>query len=443
MKDDTVTKMSDVASSSFTPSKLSPSRLSSSRPNDSNNTDPSWNKSFFSLVDPIQYIQKFKCSPTTATSSFLQAFSHHAKMTMSDRHDTLQNGSNSTRSIQHGNSAGTRDNTASGGSDNTSLDSSLLKLNYIKPWLEYYQVPSKIDLFPDLTKNLEQINASITQKLDDLVRGNTQVLLLGAALGAAITAGVALGIGSVFVVIWNWGSHGHGSRREYERDNEDPGGIEYRWDSFPKKILNSISFFRRRRVFMQGRNNHNTSTTATDAGTDAGTNIEIATDKRQKDKELIETKISREKSLQIIVGLSCNTCTHDTVKKVADLSSDNKEEQQKEEEEESEREKESHSSSPPFDAAAAAATAATACRQCLDSITLQLGKKGLGWCHVLRITAYLVQEACDALTFREILKKEYPCGSSMGDQNVVVQVVYVKALEDPKAIVQVEALVQS
>jgi hypothetical protein len=84
-----------------------------------------------------------------------------------------------------------------------------------------------------------------------------------------------------------------------------------------------------------------------------------------------------------------------------------------------------------------------------------LGKKSLGWCHVLRITAYLVQEDNDGISnhnhdddddddsesgstrkiFRNVLK-EYPCNS-----DAVINVVYVKALENKQSMVQVEALV--
>mmetsp|Transcript_29067 Transcript_29067/g.84479 ORF Transcript_29067/g.84479 Transcript_29067/m.84479 type:complete len:369 (-) Transcript_29067:330-1436(-) len=86
--------------------------------------------------------------------------------------------------------------------------------------------------------------------------------------------------------------------------------------------------------------------------------------------------------------------------------------------------------------ATAATSAEDQCRQCLDALVCELGKKLMGLQHVRRLTAYLVTGSCDASIFRSILTKEYPI--SLGD--LVLSVMFVQRLEDDIAFVQVEAL---
>ena len=92
------------------------------------------------------------------------------------------------------------------------------------------------------------------------------------------------------------------------------------------------------------------------------------------------------------------------------------------------------------DVASSSAPAATSaedqCRQCLDSLLCELGKKLMGMHHVRRLTVYLVTGLCEASTFRSILTKEYPI--SLGD--LVLSLMYVQRLETDGAVVQVEAL---
>ena len=76
------------------------------------------------------------------------------------------------------------------------------------------------------------------------------------------------------------------------------------------------------------------------------------------------------------------------------------------------------------------------CRQCLDSLLCELGKKLMGLQHVRRLTAYLVTGSCEASTFRSILTKEYPISL----EDLVLSVMYVQRLETDGAVVQVEAL---
>ena len=87
-------------------------------------------------------------------------------------------------------------------------------------------------------------------------------------------------------------------------------------------------------------------------------------------------------------------------------------------------------------AAAAATLAEDQCRQCLDSLLCELGKKLMGLQHVRRLTVYLVTGSCEASTFRSILTKEYPV--SLND--LVLSIMYVQRLETDGAAVQVEAL---
>ena len=84
----------------------------------------------------------------------------------------------------------------------------------------------------------------------------------------------------------------------------------------------------------------------------------------------------------------------------------------------------------------AATSAEGQCRQCLDGLVCELGKKLMGLQHVRRLTAYLVTGSCDAFIFRSILTKEYPI--SLDD--MVLSVIFVQRLELEGAVVQVEAL---
>ena len=83
-----------------------------------------------------------------------------------------------------------------------------------------------------------------------------------------------------------------------------------------------------------------------------------------------------------------------------------------------------------------ATSAEDQCRQCLDSLLCELGKKLMGLQHVRRLTAYLVTGSCEASTFRSILTKEYPISL----EDLVLSVMYVQRLETDGTVVQVEAL---
>lgn len=97
------------------------------------------------------------------------------------------------------------------------------------------------------------------------------------------------------------------------------------------------------------------------------------------------------------------------------------------------------------------------CRECLDLITVSLGKRRLLWDDTLKITAFLVIGQCEAEVFRKVLK-EYPIcidengsveksSKSVNDGGVrrvcSISILYVQRLEDGEASVQIEALVQN
>jgi hypothetical protein len=80
----------------------------------------------------------------------------------------------------------------------------LSRKEMMNPLDEYLSLPRvKLD---DYSKSINQM---LSQKIEDILKSNIQVLLLGAGIGAAITAGVALGlvcVGSIIQtsIISNW-----------------------------------------------------------------------------------------------------------------------------------------------------------------------------------------------------------------------------------------------
>jgi len=135
-----------------------------------------------SLCDDIDPIRDFttacKFNPTNVTSLLGFSYSSLSLPTLS------------VPNISSGSTTSTTSNTTTGtgtgaGTIKTSLD-------------DYLYLPTmKSMAFPDFTKS---INALLLQKLEHLVTHNTQVLVIGAALGAAISAGVAIGLFSAWSV---------------------------------------------------------------------------------------------------------------------------------------------------------------------------------------------------------------------------------------------------
>jgi enamine deaminase RidA (YjgF/YER057c/UK114 family) len=243
----------------------------------------------------------------------------------------------------------------------------------------------------DLPTSLDEIQNAMVDSLEHIVSHNVQVLLIGASLGAAISAGVAIGLFSAITYLTSPSSSSSSSGSSW-------------WNQFriSKKVK---GWFHRR----QDTPVDSDESRGGDHVTNPGENND-----GDDGKERVEKILSRH--LKVIVGTPIPiSAPAPTLKDIADTAdtvdtTDNK----------------------------IGDHAAEQCRQCLNSITISLAKQRMQWKQVLRITVHLASDRCDAGTFRSVLE-EYPCL----EKETVVSIVFVERLEDDHASVQIEALVQT
>jgi enamine deaminase RidA (YjgF/YER057c/UK114 family) len=316
-------------------------------------TGISTTKAFLSLVDPLRNFAKFECGPSTATSKLLASFSRSA--------------SSAVHIPSSASTAPTSSSPPSQGKDNNS------KLS-LDEYISFLNIMPKIG-FPDICKNLEEMNAHIIDKMEDLVRGNLKVLIVGAGLGAAICAGVGIGL---FMAVQMLQSMGNPKAiksvrsTDQDQDNDNTNRRSHWWNFMNRstqRLFRPLSF--------RG------------AGDVPRLNGVASTEGNHYHD-----------GLKIIKGCisSISTCCKEPLCSSKDPQGQ--------------------------------------CQQCLDSITVALGKERLSWDRVLRINIHLVEEKCDAKVFRDTLKG-YPVKDEMP-----VSIVYVQKLEDEHAFVEIEALVQ-
>eukprot|EP00554_Chaetoceros_debilis_P011027 CAMPEP_0194112036 /NCGR_PEP_ID=MMETSP0150-20130528/10883_1 /TAXON_ID=122233 /ORGANISM="Chaetoceros debilis, Strain MM31A-1" /LENGTH=373 /DNA_ID=CAMNT_0038801607 /DNA_START=253 /DNA_END=1374 /DNA_ORIENTATION=+ len=259
--------------------------------------------------------------------------------------------------------------------------------------------------FPEITLDFtKSINDMIVRKIDDLITHNTHMLMIGASLGAAVSAGVIVGIGMVSINTSStsssssWTMGGFFSKiKSCLRPTFFPGGYRCRYSDSGKDSL-------REELDSDDEQLHSEEDeTSGDVYKENGGYHHHGSQGPQPILSIIQAKPLSTEQTKI----------------------------------------------PP---------AEDQCRECLDLITVSLGKRRLLWDDVLKITAFLVIGQCEAAVFREILK-EYPIcidenenGSnekssksvSLDERRVCsISVLYVQRLEDEAASVQIEALVQN
>jgi len=214
--------------------------------------------------------------------------------------------------------------------------------------------------------------------MEDLVRGNTQVLIVGAGLGAAICAGVGIGLFAAVQLFQSFSGGG----------GDGGGGDGYQSPNWWNATSRGIRRLFRPILFSAApRINGNSNSDAS-----------ITHDDHANALKLIKGCITTYP--KCCKGSSCppTCCTCAYIRTCED----------------------------PRDQ----------CRQCLDSITVALCKQRLSWDHVLRISIHLVGEKCNALVFRKVLEG-YPVKDDMH-----VSIAFVQRLEDEHAFVEIEALVK-
>ena len=349
-------------------------------------------------MDPIRTFAKYNCISTGTFKAPLISFTNSGSKAGTE----TGSGSGSTP-ISEGVGA------ATGAGD---LQSRIkLSLNDLNMNMHTVQLPRIGFEFPDF-------NALIVKHLDELVTHNTQVLVIGASLGAAIAFGVAMALFSALSLVG-----GNGTRNGRERGNEYGHGhghgngasagapVPVWW----RTINTTVKRWLRPNMEFDVDDNNN----------------EVEIDIRNGDVHRSDENSSDRKDksipprLQIMQGkpksrIIIDTNTH------AEIPTRS-----------SEQSKPKSISASPRDQ----------CIECLDAITISLAKHKLTWDQILRISVYLALNAddsscqytsCDASTFRQVLK-EYPWNAD----RTVVSILYVQRLEDETACVEVEALVQS
>jgi len=76
------------------------------------------------------------------------------------------------------------------------------------------------------------------------------------------------------------------------------------------------------------------------------------------------------------------------------------------------------------------------CRQCLDSVTVILGKHMFSWPNVRNMNVYLVTGSCSAKVFKSVLS-DYP----LSPETTIVSILYVQSVENEASCIQIEATV--
>jgi hypothetical protein len=255
--------------------------------------------------------------------------------------------------------------------------------------------------FPEITLDFtKSINDMIVRKIDDLITHNTHMLMIGASLGAAVSAGVIVGIGMVSISTASSSSSSSWTMGGFFRKVKSiffTVGDRYRNSDGDKVSL-------RQEVDSDDEQLHSEEDeTAGDVYKGNGGYHNHGSQGPQPILSIIQAK-------PLLTEQTKSTPAEDQ------------------------------------------------CRECLDLVTVSLGKRRLLWDDVLKITAFLVIGQCEAAVFREILK-EYPMcidenenGSnekslksiSVDERRVCsISVLYVQRLEDERASVQIEALVQN
>jgi len=293
-------------------------------------------------------------------------------------------------------------------SPSSSTPSSITKTSSIID--EYYLsfIP-KIEL-PDMNVWTKHINSVISQKLDNLIIQNTQVLAVGAALGAAISAGVAIGCFSFASVIFNdSASRSSGSKiikKSFTESQMEESSSDKSY-KFSNWIWTKLFWYRGNKTIceMDKVINENESSSHSSANT-VNNNVNV-----------VKIKSKYQENLYIIQGNpNPNTLLEETT---TSAQAGN----------------ESHDKKRPNQVIIAQ------CRSCLDSITTALGKNLLTWRQVRKMNVSLVSidnvtDSSNSALFRSIMK-EYPISTD----KILVSIVFVSRLESEHSHVQVEVLV--
>ena len=86
-------------------------------------------------------------------------------------------------------------------------------------------------------------------------------------------------------------------------------------------------------------------------------------------------------------------------------------------------------------------TAEKQCVSCLQHLEASLTQQDMVWEDVRRLTVYLVSGRCDAKTFRNTFQTYYSGGGGGGGgEQPLISILFVQQLEDPAAMLQIEAM---
>ncbi len=300
-----------------------------------------------------------------------------------------------------------------------------------------FQIPLPLQLDPSQITIIKSINDLLSQKLDEFITHNMQVLMIGAALGAAISAGVLIGIGvgnattTTPTAPASSASSSIVSTSKKTCSNSWGLNIYKRWSTWIRRIL-PISYGNGKAA--------------------VGDSTDDEKKDNDNDNEMNSTSDLMTQSQPLNTHAATRNSRHPLHTSLCVLQASP-----------------SPSPSPPIvpsssntlvSGTCTVTPAEEQCRQCLNSLTISLGKRRLLWDDVLKITAYLVIHQCDARIFRNVLK-EFPIRedididvdgttrSSTNDDGLrrcapssscSIVIVYVQQLEDENSSVQLEAL---
>ncbi len=284
---------------------------------------------------------------------------------------------------------------------------------------EYYLSSFLPDIsfeMPNVNLITKVINDLFAEKIDSLLVQNTQVLLLGATLGAAISAGAFFGIFSVGLLITSPLSTGTSTITSSDSSRS------YRIRSLRQKILH--------RLFGQRANNQKpTSSTTSNNGNvqeeqkrnENGNGNEKSNNNKENEAfKQQSTEGNGTKSNSNIIFLQGNpSITLET--KINNEESGRNKNIWKEEDTFIEKQY----------------------RSCLDSMKSSLKDKGLSWQNVRQFSVKLVTtndriNRQNAAMFREIFKEYHP--PKYNEHNVILSIVFVLGLEDPDSVIQIDAM---